>query len=142
MNTAQFNKTSPVFPEKGIEFVVEKTLDMYDGLATMAIVIAPDKQLYFRYWFGEDRDLGWISFAIIPVVQEQADAITNGEVDIRELLLNNKAHIITYSTSSNGQYIETDRSKMHVERFRKLVDGEVPTNPCFVGLDTDIPGDE
>lgn len=137
MIPAQFNKTSPAFPEKGIEFVVEKALDMYDGLATMAIVVAPDKQLYFRYWFGEDRALGWISFAIVPIVQEQADAIINGEVDIREFLLNNKAHIITYSTSSNGQYIETDRSKMHVERFRKLVDGEVPMNSCFIGIDTD-----
>jgi len=137
MNPAQFNKMSPIFPEKGIEFNIEKTLDMYDGLATLAIVVAPDKQLFFRYWFGEDRDLGWISFAIVPIVQEQADGICGGTIDVRDFLLKNKAHIITYATSSNGKYIETDRSKMHVERFRTLVDGEVPNNPWFIGVEDD-----
>lgn len=137
MNPAQFNKKSPNFPEKGIEFTIETTLDMYDGLATLAIIVAPDKQMFFRYWLGEDRELGWISFAIIPIVEEQADAICNGKVDVRDFLLKNKAHVITYSTSSNGKYIETDRSKMHVERFRTLVDGEVPTNPWFIGVDDD-----
>ncbi|MBD77501.1 MAG: hypothetical protein CL840_01005 [Crocinitomicaceae bacterium] len=135
MNAAQFNRKAPSFPESGIEFVIEKTFDMYDGLTTMGIVRAPDDQLYFRYWTGESREEGWISFAIVPVVEEQVDAIANGKVDIREFLLTNKSHIITYATSSNGQYIETDRSKMHIERYRQLVDGEVPMYPYFIGMD-------
>ena len=47
MNAAQFNRKAPSFPESGIEFVIEKTFDMYAGLTTMGIVREPDEQLYW-----------------------------------------------------------------------------------------------